>query len=64
MKVHKMDQEVVNTIIKKLDDMFLRFFCIGHDKTEIENLKESGLSSIVEIRKNLDTLGLKFKDEL
>ena len=59
-----MDQEVVNTIIKKLDDMFLRLFCIGTEKTEIERLKESGISSIVEIRKNLDTLGLKFKDEL
>lgn len=59
-----MDQEVVNTIIKKLDDMFLRLFCIGTDKSEIEKLKESGISSIVEIRKNLDTLGFKFKDEL
>ena len=59
-----MDQEVVNTIIKKLDDMFLRLFCIGSDKSEIERFKESGISSIVEIRKNLDSLGLKFKDEL
>ncbi|MBU1168654.1 MAG: hypothetical protein KKD44_03730 [Proteobacteria bacterium] len=59
-----MDQKVVNTVIKKLDDMFLRLFCIGTDKTEIEHLKETGISSIVEIRKSLDTLGFKFKDEL
>jgi hypothetical protein len=59
-----MDQEAVNTIIKKLDDIFLRLFCIGTEKSEIERLKETGISSIVEIRRNLDTLGLKFKDEL
>ncbi|GAB6095989.1 hypothetical protein JCM14469_22420 [Desulfatiferula olefinivorans] len=58
-----MDQQVVNAIIQKLDDMFLRLFCIGTDRSDIERLKEVGITSIVEIRKNLDSLGLTFKDE-
>lgn len=59
---HTMDQEVVNIIFKTLDDMFLRLFCIGTEKSEIERLKKSGITSIVEIKKNLDILGLKFRD--
>jgi hypothetical protein len=58
-----MDQHVVNAIIQKLDDMFLRLFCIGTEKSEIERLKEVGITSIVEIKKNLDSLGMTFKDE-
>lgn len=59
-----MDQVAVNEIIKKLDDMFLRLLCMGTEKSEVERMKEEGISSIVEIRKYLDSLGLKFKDEL
>ena len=59
-----MDQEIVNIIFKKLDDMFLRLFCIGTNKSEIKQLRESGITSIVEIKKSLDSLGLKFRDEI
>jgi hypothetical protein len=56
------EQEAINAIYKNLDDMFLRFFCIRSDKSEIERFKESGLTSIREIKKSLDSLGLKFKE--
>ena len=59
-----LDQELINTVFKGLDDMFLRFFCMGTDKSEIERFKQKGISSIMEIRKTLDSLGLKFKDDL
>ena len=57
-----MDQDVVNTIIKQLDDMFLRLICLGTNKNEIETFKGTALTSIIEIRKNLDKLGLKLKE--
>lgn len=57
------DQDIVNAIHKTLDDMFLRLFCMGSEKSEIERFKEKSISSIIEIKKNLGQLGLKFKDE-
>jgi hypothetical protein len=57
------DQETVNNIFKNIDDMFLRLFCVGTDKAEIERFKQKSLSSIIEIRKNLARLGLKYIEE-
>lgn len=61
---HDLDQDVINVVFKQLDDMFLRLFCMGNEKVDIERFKEKSIASIVEIKKNLNMLGLKFKDEI
>lgn len=61
---HALDQDVVNAIFKQLDDMFLRLFCMGNGKADIERFREKSIASIVEIKKNLNRLGLNFKDEI
>lgn len=61
---HALDQEVINDVFKQLDDMFLRLFCMGNEKADIERFKEKSIASIVGIKKNLNRLGLKFKDEI
>ncbi len=58
------NQDLVNHVIETLDDMFLRLFCMGTDKGEVERFKEKTISAIVDIKKNLDLLGLKYNDDI